>query len=56
MGDYFENGLEVNFVQIIEKVLTLMHKEWQSKILYKQKLHTYSLFKQDMETEPYIKT
>ena len=56
IGDYFENGLEVNLVQLTEKVLTLMHEEWQSKIPYKPKLRTFSLFKQDMETEAYIKT
>ena len=33
-----------------------MHEEWQSKIPYKPKLRTFSLFKQDMETEAYIKT
>ena len=53
---YFEYGLEVNLVQLTEKVLTLMHEEWQSKIPYKPKLRTFSLFKQDMETEAYIKT
>ena len=33
-----------------------MHEKWQLKILYKPKLHTFSLFKQDMETDAYIKT
>ena len=56
IGDYFENGLEGNLVQITEKVVTLMHKELQLKISYKPKLCTFSLFKQDMETEAYIKT
>ena len=31
IGDYFENGLDVNLVQITEKVPTLMHEEWQSQ-------------------------
>ena len=50
-------GLEVKLVHnITEKVPTLMHEEWQSKIPYKPKLCTFSLYKQDLETKANTKT
>ena len=55
IGHYFDSGMEVNINEMFDKISTLMHEEWQSKIGYKPKLRTYSLFKQDMDTERYTK-
>ena len=56
MLDNFEQGLEVNINQTSEKILNLMHQEWQFNLPSKSKLRTFGFFKEQIEQEDHVKT
>ena len=56
MLDNFEQGLEIDINQTSEKILNLMHQDWQFKLPSKPKLRTFAFFNEQIEHKDYVET
>jgi len=56
LWESFANGTEVNLCLAKNKLIDTMNTEWANKLPYKPKLRVYSTFKNNIETEDFLKS
>ena len=52
----FVSGTDINLSTATSSLIDLMNTEWANKLPYKPKLRVYSTFKNNIETEDFLKT
>jgi len=54
MLSVFESPSVINIDKVKERILDVMHEDWQNKIPFKPKLRTFALIKQEIQPDKYL--